>query len=57
MPELPEVQTTVLGLKQIQLPILGALFVNIWADAKKLVKKPDFEKFKKEIKGKKIKDI
>lgn len=52
MPELPEVQTTVHGLK---LKVLNRTFVNVWSDWKKIIKKPgSFEKFQKEIKGKKI---
>lgn len=55
MPELPEVQTTVDGLKP---KVLKRTFVDVWSDWKKLVKKPkDFEEFKKEIKGKKIINI
>lgn len=55
MPELPEVQTTVDGLKS---RVLNRTFVDVWSDWKKLVKKPkDFEQFKKEIKNKKIKKI
>ncbi|MCX6718198.1 MAG: bifunctional DNA-formamidopyrimidine glycosylase/DNA-(apurinic or apyrimidinic site) lyase [Candidatus Staskawiczbacteria bacterium] len=55
MPELPEVQTTVDGLKQ---KVLKRAFVDVWSDWKKLVKKPkDFEQFKKEIKNKKIKKV
>lgn len=52
MPELPEVQTTVDGLKT---KVLRGTFVDVWSDWKKTVKKPlDFELFKKEIKNKKI---
>ena len=52
MPELPEVQTTVDGLKT---KVLNRTFVDVWSDWKKLVKKPkDFEQFKKDIKNKKI---
>lgn len=55
MPELPEVQTTVNGLRT---KVLKRTFVDVWSDWKKLVKKPkDFEQFKKEIKNKKIIDI
>ena len=55
MPELPEVQTTVDGLRS---KVLNRTFIDVWSDWKKLVKKPkDFEQFKKEIKGKKIKKI
>ncbi len=55
MPELPEVETTVLDLKK---KVLGRTFVDVWSDFKKIVKRPtDFEQFKKEIKGKKIKNL
>ena len=55
MPELPEVQTTVNGLKS---KILNRVFVDVWSDWKKTVKKPaDFELFKKTLKNKKIKKI
>ena len=55
MPELPEVQTTVDGLKS---KVLNRAFVDVWSDWEKLVKQPkDFGQFKKDIKGKKIKNI
>jgi formamidopyrimidine-DNA glycosylase len=55
MPELPEVETTVRDLKK---KVLGRTFVDVWTDFEKIVKKPgSFKKFKKEIIGKKIKDI
>jgi len=55
MPELPEVQTTVNGLKT---KVLNRTFVSVWSDWEKLVKKPkDLEQFKKIIKGRKIKKI
>ncbi|OGZ71021.1 MAG: DNA-formamidopyrimidine glycosylase [Candidatus Staskawiczbacteria bacterium RIFCSPHIGHO2_12_FULL_38_11] len=55
MPELPEVQTTVDGLNK---KVLNRTFVDVWSDWKKTVKKPkDFDLFKKELKGKKIKKI
>jgi formamidopyrimidine-DNA glycosylase len=55
MPELPEVETTVRGLKE---KILERFFVDVWTDFQKLIKKPKtFEQFKKEIKGKKIENI
>ena len=54
MPELPEVETTVRGLKKV----LSGTFVDVWTDTKKLVKKPEsFNSFKKEVKGKKVKGI
>tara|TARA_Y100000310_G_scaffold301221_1_gene337493 strand:+ start:1998 stop:2867 length:870 start_codon:yes stop_codon:yes gene_type:complete len=54
MPELPEVETTILGLQK---KVLKRTFVDTWTDSPKLIKKPDFEVFQKEIKGKKILDI
>jgi formamidopyrimidine-DNA glycosylase len=54
MPELPEVQTTVFGLNK---KVLNRTFIDVWTDAKKLFKNISFLKFKKEIKGKKIKKI
>ena len=55
MPELPEVETTIKGLNK---KVLKRAFVDVWSDWKKLVKNPkDFEVFRKEIKGKKIKRI
>ena len=54
MPELPEVETTVLDLKR---KVLKRTFLDIWTDAPKLIKKPNLEEFKREIKGKKIQDI
>lgn len=55
MPELPEVQTTVDGLKE---KVLNRTFVDIWSDWPKIVKKPkDLEAFRKELKDKKIKRI
>ena len=55
MPELHEVQTTVDGLNK---KVLCRTFIDVWSDWNKIVKKPNnFEKFKKEIKDKKIKKI
>jgi len=55
MPELPEVQTTVTGLKS---KVLDRTFVDVWSDWSKIIKKPkSFLEFKKEIKNKKIKTI
>jgi len=55
MPELPEVETTVRGLKK---KALGRAFVGVWSDWKKTVKKPNsFADFEKQIKNKKIKNI
>ena len=55
MPELPEVETTVRDLRQ---RVLGRTFINFWTDSPKIIKKPpNLKKFKKGIKGKKIKKI
>jgi len=54
MPELPEVQTTVSGLRS---KVLNRAFVDVWTDTEKLFKKISFKDFKKEIKKKRIKDI
>lgn len=55
MPELPEVETTILGLKK---KVLGRTFVDVWTDFEKLIKRPKgLEAFKKEIKGKKIENV
>ena len=54
MPELPEVQTTVSGLKS---KVLNRTFVDVWTDTEKLFKNMSFGDFRKEIKNKKIKDI
>lgn len=58
MPELPEVETTVSDLKKTQPSIIGAGFVSVWTDFPQIIKIPkNFGQFKKEIKGKKIKNI
>ncbi|MGE4555156.1 MAG: DNA-formamidopyrimidine glycosylase [Candidatus Paceibacterota bacterium] len=58
MPELPEVETIVRDLNQFQPFLIGAVFFDVWTDFPKIVKKPkDFEKFRKEIKEKKIEKI
>lgn len=55
MPELPEVETTV---RDLQKKILGQKIHDVWSDFKKQVKKPkNFEQFKKEVKGRKIKKV
>lgn len=54
MPELPEVETTVLDLKR---KVLQRTFLNIWTDAPNLIRRPKLEEFKKRIRGKKIEDI
>ncbi|MFH1582322.1 MAG: DNA-formamidopyrimidine glycosylase [bacterium] len=58
MPELPEVETIVRELRDKRARIIGARFLDVWTDNKNMVKKPkDFNVFKQEIKGKKIKNI
>lgn len=55
MPELPEVETTVRGLKS---KVLNRTFVDVWTDTKKLVKKPlNFNNLREQIKNKRIKKI
>lgn len=54
MPELPEVETTVLDLKR---KVLQRTFLDIWTDAPKLIKKPNLTEFKRRLKDKKIEDI
>ncbi len=52
MPELPEVETTVRGLKE---KVLERTFIDVWSNWHKLIKKPEsFELFKSQIKNKKI---
>ena len=54
MPELPEVETTVRDLKR---KVLERTIFDVWTDFEKMIKKPSFEQFKKEIKGKKIERV
>jgi len=55
MPELPEVETTVLDLRK---KVLNRTFIDVWTDFRNLVKRPKkFREFKREIKGKKIKNV
>ncbi len=54
MPELPEVETTVNLLKK---QIVGKKIIDLWTDTKKLVKKPSFSVFKKNLLNKKITNI
>lgn len=54
MPELPEVETIVRDLRK---KVLNRTFISVWTDSENIIKKPDLQKFKKEIKGKKIKNI
>ncbi len=54
MPELPEVQTIVNDLKK---RVCGRTIVDYWTDTPKLVKKPAFKRFLKEIKDQTIIDV
>jgi len=55
MTVLPEVETTISDLKR---KVLSRTFLNVWCDAKKIIKRPrTFDEFKKEILGRKIKKI
>lgn len=54
MPELPEVETTVRGLKK---RIIGKMIVDFWSNHKKAIKKPSFTSFKKQIMGEKIEKV
>lgn len=40
MPELPEVETTVNGLRDTQPPIQGASFIDVWSNSPQIIKKP-----------------
>ncbi|MBI2624815.1 MAG: DNA-formamidopyrimidine glycosylase [Candidatus Nealsonbacteria bacterium] len=52
MPELPEVENTIMGLRR---NIIGKKFADVWTDWAKTIKKPkDFKQFKKGIAGKKV---
>ena len=54
MPELPEVQTIVSDLNQ---KIVGYIIVDFWSDWPKAIKNLSLEKFKKEIKNRKILEV
>jgi len=55
MPELPEVETTIRGLKS---KVLNRAFIDIWTNFPGLIKKPkSFLDFKTQLKGKKILEI
>jgi formamidopyrimidine-DNA glycosylase len=55
MPELPEVETVVRSLNKA---ILGRKIEDVWSDWGKLIKNPkNFKQFKKEVIGKKIKNV
>jgi formamidopyrimidine-DNA glycosylase len=55
LPELPEVETTIRGLKK---EVLKRAFVDVWSDNSKTIRKPKkLNFFKKQIRGKKIREI
>ena len=55
MPELPEVEIIVRGLKK---KVLNKKIKNLWTDSPKLIKKPkSFTAFKKALKGRKIEAV
>lgn len=54
MPELPEVQTTVIGLRK---KVVGLKILDVWTDAPKIIKIPNFPSFKKKIKNRKIEKV
>jgi formamidopyrimidine-DNA glycosylase len=54
MPELPEVENTVRGLKKA---VVGSRIEDVWTDTPKLIRKGSFADLKKKIKGKKITDV
>lgn len=54
MPELPEVETTVRDLKK---KVLNRTFIDVWSDAKKIIKRPSPQEFVSGVKGKKIKKV
>lgn len=51
MPELPEVETIVRDLDR---EVRNRTFLDVWSDARNLIKRESFESFKKKIIGKKI---
>ena len=51
MPELPEVETIVRDLDR---EVRNRTFLDVWTDARSLIKKDSFESFKKKLIGKKI---
>lgn len=54
MPELPEVETTVIGLKK---KVLNRTFLALWTDTPKIIRRPGWADFKKQIIGLKIINI
>ncbi|MCK9187263.1 MAG: DNA-formamidopyrimidine glycosylase [Candidatus Colwellbacteria bacterium] len=51
MPELPEVENTVKGLKR---SVKGSVIKDVWTNTAKLIREGSFESFKKGVKNKKI---
>lgn len=51
MPELPEVETTVRGLRQV---LIEKTIKNVWTDWPKIIRQPSPSLFKKKITGKKV---
>ncbi len=55
MPELPEVETIV---RELRKKVVKRTFSDVWTDTPQIVKKPqNIDEFKKEIKGKTIKNV
>lgn len=54
MPELPEVETIVRDLDR---EVRNRTFLDVWTDARSLIKGDSFESFKKKVEGKKIKGV
>lgn len=54
MPELPEVETIVRDLDR---EVRNRTFLDVWTDARNLIKGDSFEGFKKKLKGKKIEGV
>lgn len=55
MPELPEVETTVIGLRK---KVIGRTIESVWTDWEKIIKKPgSFKHFSAGLKGKEIKNV
>ena len=45
-------------MRGLQKKVLRRAFIDVWSDWKKIIKRPkDFNLFKKELKGKKIKKV
>lgn len=54
MPELPEVETTI---RQLEQEVLDRKIEDIWCNNNKMVKRQSYESFKKELVGKRIKNV